>query len=423
MSAEVGAGTEAVATGQGLRVFFVVGESSGDRLGAALMRGLRVECGGEISFEGVGGAGMAAEGIESRFPIAEIAVMGLTEVLPRLPRILRRIRETAAAIVADPPDLVITIDAPDFGLRVAKAARRELAAAGRARTVFVHYVAPSVWAWRPKRANKIAKRVDHLLALLPFEPRYFHRVGLSCDFVGHPIVETVAMIDPKDRGLRAEIGVSDETPLLIALPGSRRGEVTSLSAPFGETIGLLAAKRPGLQVVLPAAENVVDLVKEQTAQWPAPTIILDPREMSFQDAERRKFRAMAAADAALAASGTVSLELAAMRTPMAIAYRSNPITAAIVRRMVLIDTATLVNLVSETRAVPEFLQENLQPTSMADMLDRLFSAEAPERKTQLEAAAVTMARLGEGDVPPSRRAARSVLDAVARLSKECVARS
>lgn len=414
MSAMELAATGARAPAQALRVFFVVGESSGDRLGAALMRGLRAEHGGGLAFQGVGGAAMAAEGLESRFPIAEIAVMGLTEVLPRLPTILRRIRETADAIVADPPDLVITIDAPDFGLRVAKAARRALSAAGSARTMFVHYVAPTVWAWRPKRAQKIATRVDHLLALLPFEPPYFHRVGLSCDFVGHPIVETVATIDPEDRSFRAEIGVAEDAPLLVALPGSRRGEVTALGEAFGETIGLLAAKRPGLRVVLPAAENVVDLVTAQVAQWPAPTTLLDPRELSFPDAERRKFRAMAAADVALAASGTVSLELAAMRTPMAIAYRSNPITAEIVRRMVLIDTATLVNLVSETRAVPEFLQEKLRPAPMADMLDRLFEPDAPERQAQLEAAATTMARLGQGDAPPSRRAARSVLNAVAR---------
>ncbi|MEO1329589.1 MAG: lipid-A-disaccharide synthase, partial [Pseudomonadota bacterium] len=215
-----------------LQVFLIAGEASGDRLGAALMRGLRAELidagpegVGGAAFHGVGGAAMAAEGLQSLFPISEIAVMGLAEVLPRLPTILKRIRETTEAVIASRPDVVVTIDAPDFGLRVS---RRAGAALGDA-TTFVHYVAPSVWAWRPKRAEKMARSTDHLLALLPFEPPYFHRVGLSCDFVGHPIVEASAGVDPDDRSIRAEIGVAPDAPLIIALPGSRRGEVERLA--------------------------------------------------------------------------------------------------------------------------------------------------------------------------------------------------
>ena len=306
-----------------LRAFLVAGEASGDRLGAALMRGLRTELGGAVAFSGVGGAAMAAEGLESLFPIADIAVMGVAEVAPKLRTILRRIRETTEAALAAQPDVMITIDAPDFGLRVAERARRRGAQALR-----VHYVAPSVWAWRPGRARKMAKRTDHLLALLPFEPPFFRREGLSCDFVGHPIVETVADIDVKDRSLRSELGIAANAPLLIALPGSRRGEIERLAGPFGDTLSLLLARRPNLRVIVPLAEQVADLARERVADWPGAPVALDPRGLDFHAAERRKLRAMAAADVALAASGTVSLELAAMRTPMAIAYRASPLTAA-----------------------------------------------------------------------------------------------
>lgn len=396
-------------TGRPLTVFLIAGEASGDRLGAALMRGLRAEAGADVVFSGVGGAAMAAEGLESLFPVTDIAVMGLAEVLPKLRTILARIRETAAAVVAERPDILVTIDAPDFGLRVAERARRAGASA-----FLAHYVAPSVWAWRPKRAEKMAKRTQHLLALLPFEPPYFDLVGLPCDFVGHSVVEATAAIDRADPSFRAAHGLSPETPLLAALPGSRRGEVERLSPVFAEAIAALAEKRPGLRVVIPAAEQIVDLVAEKTKGWPGDPILLDPRGLPFAAAERRKLQAMAAANAALAASGTVSLELAAMRTPMAIAYRTSWLTAAIAKRLLLVDTATLVNLVSETRAVPEFIQDRCQPIPIADALDALFDETSDGARAQAAAAEITMTRLGEGDAPPSVRAARSVLRAYER---------
>lgn len=396
-----------------LRVFLVAGEASGDRLGAALMRGLRAETGGETAFMGVGGAAMQAEGFDSLFPMAEISVMGITEVLPRLRTILRRIEETAEAMVAAEPDMIVTIDAPDFGLRAANKARERLGDRA-AKTLFAHYVAPSVWAWRPGRAAKMARRTDHLLALLPFEPPYFEAEGLSCDFVGHSVVEAAAGVDPDDRSLRAELGIAADAPVVVALPGSRRGEVERLSAIFGETLGLLARRRPGLQVITPAGENVVPLVREKTAAWPVATHVLDPNELPFAQAERRKFRAMAAADVALAASGTVSLELAAMRTPMAIGYRTAWLTAQIVRRVIRVDSAVLANLVTETRAVPEFLQEYFAPEIVAQTLSDLMEPDSAARNAQLEVLSETMRRLGEGDAPPSRRAARSLLAALER---------
>lgn len=410
-----------------LKVFLIAGEPSGDRLGAALMRGLRAESRRPLRFDGVGGAAMAAEGLESRFDIEEIAVMGLAEVLPRLRGILRRIDETARTVAEAAPDLVVSIDAPDFGLRVAKKARAALEARGGARTLFMHYVAPSVWAWRPGRARKYAARLDHLLALLPFEPPYFEAEGLSCDFVGHPIVERSGPRESRaaaGAGLRAELGVPADAPLLAVLPGSRRGEVRRLLPVFRDTVATLTSLRPdlvqrGLQILLPMAERRAAEILAAPLDWPAPTHFIDPRELSFEAAEARKFAAFAAADAALAASGTVSLELAACRTPMVIGYKMNPISAGVARWLIKVDTATLVNLVSETRAVPEFLQEYYRLPVVAEALSKLLPAPGQpsfEREAQLAAAETAMRRLGEGDAPPSRRAAQSVLAALARRS-------
>ncbi|MEO1291432.1 MAG: lipid-A-disaccharide synthase [Pseudomonadota bacterium] len=388
------------------RFFLIAGEPSGDRLGAALMRGLRAESDVECQFEGVGGSAMAAEGLESLFDIRDIAVMGFAEVVPKLATIRRRLRQTTDAVLKSAPDALITIDAPGFGLRVAKATR------ARSDACFVHYVAPSVWAWRPKRAEMMAEHTDHLLALLPFEPPYFEAVGLSCDSVGHPVVEATAQIDPGDIGLRAELGVAADAPLIAALPGSRRGEVARLGEVFGAALQQVSQRVPRLQVLVPAAENVVDQVKAMAATWPLPAYIVDPRGLPFAEAERRKFRAMAAADAALAASGTVSLELAAMRTPMVIGYRTSWLTAQMVKRLINIDTATLVNLLVKRKVVPEFFQEACTPEALAEALTRVLVEGSAELRAQLSAADEALQMLGRGGTAPSIRAARSVLEAM-----------
>ncbi len=396
-----------------LKVFIIAGEPSGDRLGAGLIRGLRSEFPDALALSGVGGAAMASEGFESLFPMQEISVMGLSEVLPRLPAILKRIRSTADALVREQPDIVVTIDAPDFGLRVADRAREALQQTGSA-PLFVHYVAPSVWAWRPGRAKKMAKRTDHLLALLPFVPPYFEEVGLSCDFVGHPAARLSEKVSPSDRSLRYELSVAENAPMAVVLPGSRRGEIERLAPVFGEALGALARRRPGLVAVLPAAEHAVDLVKSHAAAWPLPVHVLDPTGYSFAEAEQRKLLAMAAADCALAASGTVSLELAAMRTPMVIGYRVAGLTATVAGALIKVDTVTIVNLVSGSRAVPEYIQDECEPLALADALDGLLTRSSPQRAAQIDAMEATMAALGEGDAPPEIRAARSVLSAFER---------
>ncbi len=381
-----------------MRVFLVAGEPSGDRLGAALMEGLRTLL-PEVQFDGVGGPLMQAQGLTSRFPMSELSIMGLVEVLPKFFHLKRRIAETAQAVLDTKPDVLITIDSPDFSLRVAKLVK----ASSEIRTV--HYVAPSVWAWRPGRADKMAKVIDHVLALLPFEPPYMERAGMECDFVGHPVVNEPIASDQDIQRFRAAHDLGD-APVLLALPGSRRGEVERLAPIFGAALQEFLKDRPGMRVVVPAVAHMVDAVVEQVRNWPGNPIVVDPRELPSDDAQAQKRAAFAAADIALAASGTVSLELAAQATPMVIAYNLNWLTTLIAKRMVKLDTVTLVNLVSETHAVPECLLDECQPDKIASALEQV--AATPD--AQHQAMATTMERLGRGGEAPGLRAARSVLD-------------
>jgi lipid-A-disaccharide synthase len=375
-----------------MKVFLIAGEPSGDALGAALMAGLMRLVPGVV-FDGIGGAGMAGAGLVSRFPMAELTVMGIAEVLPRYAHLKRRIRETADAVIADRPDVLITIDSPDFCLRVAKRVR---AVCG---VRIVHYVAPSVWAWRPGRAAKMAGLVDQVLALLPFEPPYFEAEGLRCDFVGHPVVAAPLATPAEAQAFRAARGLG-RRPVILALPGSRGGEVGRLAAPFGAALGQVLEARPGARVVVPAAPGVEGLVREAVAGWPGEPLVIPAEAVADK---RAAFRA---ADAALAASGTVSLELAAADTPMVIAYDQPWLTRIIVGRMLRIDTVTLVNLVSGTRVVPEFLNKACRPGPIAAALLGVLDAPGAQR----EAMAETMLRLGRGGDPPGLRAARAVLD-------------
>ncbi|MHA6345195.1 lipid-A-disaccharide synthase [Roseivivax sp. CAU 1761] len=386
-----------------MKIFIVAGEPSGDRLGGALMAGLRQRC-PDVSFAGVGGPLMAEQGLASLFPMDEIAIMGIAEILSQYRFLKRRIRETAAAAVAARPDVVITVDLPEFGLRVAEAVK---AAAPGIRTV--HYVAPSVWAWRPKRARRMARHVDQVLALLPFEPPYMEAEGMRCDFVGHPVVtEPVASAEAAAAfRARHDLGAA---PLVLFLPGSRRGEVARLGPVFGAVAARACAARPDLRLVVPAAPSMAATVREMASSWHGAPVVLDPREAGPAEALDEKRAAFAAADVALAASGTVSLELAAANTPMVIAYDMNWLSRAVISRLLLTDTVTLVNLVSETRAVPEFIGRACRPEAIAPAL--LDVLEKPE--AQNAAMALTMERLGRGGPPPGLRAADAVLAGLGR---------
>jgi len=374
-----------------LTLFLIAGEPSGDRLGAALMAGLKILSPG-VRFAGVGGPLMQAEGLTSLFPMEELSVMGLVEVLPKYVALKRRIAQAAQAALDSDAQALITIDSPDFCLRVAGIIK-----AARPGFPTIHYVAPSVWAWRPGRAAKMARVVDHVLALLPFEPPYMTAAGMSCDFVGHPVVAEPLASDA-ERATMQGAG-----PLILALPGSRKGEVTRLAPVLGRVLARVKAAHPLVRVALPTVRGVAGLVRDLTADWPvAPQIIEDPAT---------KRAAFATADVAIAASGTVSLELAANGCPMVIAYDMNPVTLWLMRRAALIDTVTLVNLVSQTRVIPEFIGERCRADLIAPEVLRLL---AEGGGPQLEAMRLTMQRLGRGGEPPGLRAARSVLGVLER---------
>ncbi|WP_289042169.1 lipid-A-disaccharide synthase [uncultured Aliiroseovarius sp.] len=387
-----------------MKVFLIAGEPSGDRLGAALMAGLKTLV-DEVEFQGIGGTEMQALGLQSQFPMSELSIMGIAEVAPKYLHLKRRIRETAEAIIATKPDVVVTIDSPDFCLRVARIVKEaEVEGLTFGRDIpTVHYVAPSVWAWRPKRAEKMAQWIDHVLALLPFEPPYMEAAGMGCDFVGHPVVAEPVATNAEAQAFRDQhqIGAG---PLVLALPGSRKGEVTRLSDRFGETLGRVARVHPNISVVLPVAQGVDPLVRELTANWPVRPILI-PADLA--DQKRAAFRA---ADVALAASGTVSLELAASSTPMVIAYDMNWLSRLLIGRLLQVDTVTLVNLVSDTRTVPEFLGSDCRPDLIAPaLLDTLADPSAQHSAMQ-----ITMERLGKGGDAPGLRAARAVQDVITR---------
>lgn len=377
-----------------MHVFITAGEASGDKLGAALMAGLKTLV-PDVRFTGIGGERMVAEGLESLFPMDEISVMGISEILREYRHLKARIRQTAEAVITERPDVLITIDLPEFSLRVARLVK----AASTVRTV--HYVAPTVWAWRPKRAARMAAHIDQVLALLPFEPPYMEAAMIDCDFVGHPVVTDPQATKAEALAFRTRHGIEGE--LALVLPGSRRSEIGRLMPTFTKAVRAIVAARPGLRLVIPMAANVAPLVREVVRDWPGTPVLIDPAEDVGGADKRAAFRA---ADAALAASGTVALELAAAGTPMVVAYDMGWLSRQIIGRMLLVDSVNLVNLVSGTRTVPEFIGKDCQPDPIAQAFVGLLDAPAAQR----EAMAETMRQLGLNADPPGIRAARAVLN-------------
>ncbi|MGR3490576.1 MAG: lipid-A-disaccharide synthase [Shimia sp.] len=377
-----------------MRVYITAGEPSGDRLGAALMNGLRTRR-PDIDFAGIAGPLMQAQGMTSLFPMEELSVMGLAEILPKYRVLKRRIRETAEAALAFRPDVIVTIDSPDFSLRVAKLMK------GRTNVHRVHYVAPTVWAWRPKRAERMVGLVDQVLALLPFEPPYLERVGIPCDFVGHPVVTEPVPTAEEVAAFRAQHGF--DGPLIAILPGSRHSEVARMMPVFGAALNRQPI--PNARLVLPTLPHLAEQCRIAAREEGQEPVILDGGGQPAAKAAHARRIAMAAADIALANSGTISLELAAVGTPMVIAGDMAWLTRKVMERMLLIDTVTLVNLVDDSRTVPEFLGSNFQPAPLADALRRLHVA-PDEQKAALSR---TMDKLGRGAEPPGLRAAGAIL--------------
>ncbi len=374
-------------------VFLVAGEPSGDALGGRLMAALKRATGGHIRFSGVGGEQMAAEGLVSQFPLDDLAVMGLAEVLPRLPRLLARLRQTRDAIAAQRPNVVVTIDSPSFTLRVARHAR----AIG---IPVVHYVAPQLWAWRPGRARKLARCIDHLLLVLPFEPEFFASLGVPCTYVGHPAVEDGA-IAGDGAAFRARHGIPAEDALLALLPGSRRGLAQRMLPIFGAAIGLLATRIPRLRLVVPVVRGTAAMIESALAAWPVPSTPV----RTIED----KRDAYAAATAALTTSGTATLELALAGVAMVVAYRASGFTALIARRMIEVRVFALPNLIAGRMVAPELMQENCTPDALAREIERLID-DPMERARQIAGWTEVRGRLAVEGAGPSERAAQVVLN-------------
>lgn len=373
-------------------IFLIAGEPSGDQLGARLMAALKAETNGHVRFAGVGGPQMAGEGLSSLFPLNELAVMGFFDVIPRIPLVLRRIRETVAAVEAAKPAVLVTIDAPGFTLRVSK----RLAGKG---IPLVHYVAPSVWAWKPWRARKVARYLDHLLALLPFEPPYFEEHGLATTVVGHPVVEA-AQVETDPAGFRARYGIPADAPVICVLPGSRRGEIRHHEPVFAGALTLLKERFPDLHAVVPTVPTVADLVGEAAASWAVPAVVLrEPED---------KYQAYAVSDLAMATSGTVAVELAVAGVPALIAYRVGPVTAVIGRALLRIKYASLINLVLDREVQPELLQEVCTAENFATAAERLLT-DPVARDAQIAGGHEAAVKLGLGGTPPSRKAALAIL--------------
>lgn len=375
-------------------IFLVAGEPSGDQLGARLMASLKDEGGPAIRFAGIGGEQMAEEGLKSLFPMAELSVTGIIEVMLHLPRIFRRIGDTVQAVLKCQPDVVVTIDSPDFSLKVAE----RLKGHG---IPLIHYVAPTVWAWKRWRARKMASFLDRVLALLPFEPPYFEVHGLSCDFVGHPAVEGASGGD--GQRFRERYGIPMTAPLICALPGSRRGETARLLPVFIKALTQLNERVPGLHAAFPTVSTVADLIEEAVSALPMPVTVVRRRD--------EKYDVYAAADVALAKSGTVLIELAAAGVPTVVTHRVNPLTAFMVRRMVSLDNVSFVNILLGRPMQPELLQENCRPEKLATAVERMLS-DSEWRAEQIEGERHVAEMLGIDGEPPSRRAARAVLNVI-----------
>lgn len=378
-----------------LTVYLVAGEPSGDLLASRLMRALKKKTGGAVRFYGVGGETMAQEGLTSLFDSSELAVMGLMEVIPSIPRILKRISQTVQDIVDKKPDVVVTVDSWSFSARVNKALK-----ARKTGIPQFHYVAPQVWAWKKKRAKTCGRYIDELFALLPYEPPYFEPHGLKTDFVGHPVVEGGAS-KGDGAAFRKEYGIAAGAPLLCVLPGSRRSETKYLLPVFQETVSRLKQKYPALRVVVPTVVTVAEKVKKAVASWDVPVTVVT--------GEKARYDAFAAANAALAASGTVALELAMARVPYCIAYKMNPISSFLAPLVVKGKYVNLVNILADKLIVKEFLLKNCRADWLANEVDLLLSDET-YRQTQISQASQVLNLLGAGQAEtPSDKVADILL--------------
>jgi len=385
-------------SGSPLKVMLVAAEASGDERGAGLARALKARLGAGVTFVGVGGARMAAEGITSPFDIAELSVLGLVEGLLAYPKVVRRADETAALAAREKPDVAVLIDSWGFTLRVAQRLRRQDPS-----LPLIKYVAPQVWATRPGRARTLAGAVDHLLSIHAFDAPYFEAHGLPVTFVGNSALSLdFSQADP--ARLRGEIGAGPDEPILLVLPGSRPSEIERVLPPFTEAVRLLRAERPGLHVVVPAAETVAEVVKAKVAGWTTRAHVVE--------GEAAKLDAMKAGTVALACSGTVTTQLALAGVPMVVGYRLAPLTYAIIKRVVRTPYATLFNIAAGEEIAPELIQKDCNGPALAAEVARRLDDPAL-RQAQVAAQSRALARMGLGGPDPDEAAAEAVLKVAA----------
>ena len=373
-------------------IYLIAGEESGDRLGGLLMQSLKHITTENIHFSGVGGKSMIAEGIQSLFPMDDLAVMGLFEILPRIPKLIDRLNYVVKDIREVMPDLLVTIDSPDFNFRVV----RRLVGYD---IPCVHYVAPTVWAWRPRRAKKISHTIDHLLTLFPFEPHYFERYGLACTYVGHPVLKSGA--DKADQeSFRSNRKINKDANLIAIIPGSRKGEVIRHLPIFAKAAKILHGQFPNIEIIIPTIEATRSVVELEVAAWHMP--------VHLTENDHDKYAAFATAQAAIAASGTVTLELAMTGTPAVIGYKLAPVTAFLVKHLVKVRYASLVNLILEQEAIPEYLLDKCRAIPLAVAIRDLLN-NRDLRNTQKNAYKAALALLGHNEFDPSRRASEVIL--------------
>jgi lipid-A-disaccharide synthase len=382
-----------------MRIFLIAGEASGDQLGAGLMQALGARA--DVTFFGVGGAGMVNAGLTSLFPLDDLAVMGFLPVLRHLPRLMKRLDETVAAVLNEKPDALVLIDSPDFTHRVARRVRRKMPA-----LPIIDYVSPTVWAWRSGRARAMRGYVDHVLALLPFEPEAYRRLGgPACSYVGHPLIERLSEIAPRAEDLERR---NHNPPLIVVLPGSRRHEVERLLPIFSKALLLLKGETGAFEIVLPTLPHLEEEIGNHVATWPVKARVVA--------AEAKKYAAFRSARAALAASGTATLELALAKVPQIVAYRVAPLES-LVRYFIEVPSIVLPNLILGKNAIPEFLQERCTPEALAAALAGILR-DGSARDAQIKAFETIAKKLilPSGETP-SGRAAAVVLETITRKTE------
>ena len=382
-----------------MKIFIIAGEDSGDKLGSAIIDSLREAFDGSINFVGIGGNGMMNRGLDSIFPMSDLSVMGLVEIALQYPNLKNRLNQTIQSILDEKPDILLTIDAPEFCFRVAKKIKLS-----NKNIPIAHYVAPSVWAWRPNRAQKISEFVDHILALFPFEPPYFRDVGIKCDFVGHPIVTESLADEESIAEFKNEYSLADE-PIILCLPGSRKSEIDRLMPVFGKTLEKFSNILPSARFVLPSTPNIYEYSKKYLGSMPKDVIFLSPEKIGIDKYVKFKKASFKISSLALAASGTVSLELAANNTPMVIGYDMGFLSRQIIGLMLKTETVNLVNLITGNRNIPECLGANFKSENLFLEMVRVYS----NNQNQIKDFRTTMDLLGQNSEPPNDRAANSLL--------------